>query len=273
MAAMTTPTHACPSDRDGFWFDAADPSLALERAGNHVRLARAEPPWIVVDQSIASLTLGRHWPGRLWRVRVTQLGDMSGLVAQPGYWRAAAIELLQPLPLGTLFGPHGEAVVDILARIPELTREQAQALGAGLPDDGWDRYGRAWERWAADEDGPVATPPDGANEASPQSEWHGVLSAARRRGGAHSPIHAGFMQVHGLLRRRAEAVDGAAAFIREEDEDGEIDEWLAAPWDQASDALLFAAMARGAPQYLSAADAEALSRPWRDVFGDTAGPA
>ena len=46
MAAMTTPTHACPSDRDGFWFDAADPSLALERAGNHVRLARAEPPWI-----------------------------------------------------------------------------------------------------------------------------------------------------------------------------------------------------------------------------------
>ena len=81
------------------------------------------------------------------------------------------------------------------------------------------------------------------------------------------------MQVHGLLRRRAEAVDGAAAFIREEDEDGEIDEWLAAPWDQASDALLFAAMARGAPQYLSAADAEALSRPWRDVFGDPAGPA
>ena len=74
---------------------------------------------------------------------------MSGLVAQPGYWRAAAIELLQPLPLGTLFGPHGEAVVDILARIPELTREQAQALGAHLPADGWDRYGRAWERWAA----------------------------------------------------------------------------------------------------------------------------
>ncbi|WP_241123414.1 hypothetical protein [Achromobacter xylosoxidans] len=53
--------------------------------------------------------------------------------------------------------------------------------------------------------------------------------------------------------------------------DGEVDESLAAPWDGASDALLFAAMARGAPQYLSTADADVLSRPWRDVFGDSAG--
>lgn len=273
MTAMTTSAPCAFTDRVGFWFDAADPDMALERAGDHVRLARAEPPWIVVDRSIASLTLGRRWPGQLWRVRVTQLGDMAGLVAQPGYWRAAAIELLQPLPLGTLFGPHGQAVVDILARIPELTREQARALGADLPADGWDRYGRAWERWATDEDDPGATPPAGASEAPAGSEWHGVLSAARRRGGAHSPIHAGFMQVHGLLRRRAEAVDGDAAFIREEDEDGDIDEWLAAPWDGASDALLFAAMARGAPQYLSAADADALARPWRGVFGDLDRPA
>ncbi|WP_232625668.1 hypothetical protein [Achromobacter deleyi] len=265
---MTTPTHACPSDRDGFWFDAADPSLALERTGSHVRLAHAEPPWIVVDQSIASLTLGRHWPGRLWRARVTQLGDMSGLVAQPGYWRAAAIELLQPLPLALLFGPHGEGVLDILERIPGLSREQAQALGAGLPADGWDRYGRAWERWSADEDGREILPPDAAANASSPSEWHGVLSASRRRGGAHSPIHAGFMQVHKLLRQRAEAVDGEAAFIREVDEDGEIDESLASPWDRASDALLFAAMARGAPQYLSADDVEVLARPWRGVFGE-----
>lgn len=265
MTAMTTSTPAS-SDRDGFWFDAADPDMALERASNHVRLARAEPPWLVVDQSIATMTLGRRWPGQLWRVRVTQLGDMSGLVAQPGYWRAAAIELLQPLPLGALFGPHGQAVVDILARIPELTREQARALGADLPADGWDRYGRAWERWSKDEEG-VPAPAD----APPQSEWYGVLAAARRRGGARSPVHGGLLQIHGLLRQRAQAVDGDAAFIREVDEDGEVDESLAAPWEGASDALLFAAMARGAPQYLSTADADVLSRPWRDVFGDSAG--
>lgn len=264
MTAMTTSTPAS-SDRDGFWFDAADPDMALERAGNHVRLARAEPPWLVVDQSIATMTLGRRWPGQLWRVRVTQLGDMSGLLAQPGYWRAAAIELLQPLPLGALFGPHGEAVVDILARIPELTREQARALGADLPADGWDRYGRAWERWSKDEEG-VPTPVD----APPQSEWYGVLAAASRRGGARSPVHGGLLQIHGLLRQRAQAVDGDAAFIREVDEDGEVDESLAAPWDGASDALLFAAMARGAPQYLSTADADVLSRPCREVFGDPA---
>lgn len=239
-AAMTIPTPSASSDRDGFWFDAADPDMALERAGNHVRLARAEPPWLVVDQSLATMTLGRRWPGQLWRVRVTQLGDMSGLVAQPGYWRAAAIELLQPLPPGALFGPHGDAVVDILARIPALSREQARALGAHLPADGWDRYGRAWERWSKDEEG-VPTPAD----APPQSEWYGVLAAARRRDGARSPVHGGFLQIHGLLRQRAQAVDGEAAFIREVDEDGEVDESLAAPWDGASDALLFAAMARG----------------------------
>ncbi|CAB3636011.1 MAG: hypothetical protein J0I68_05050 [Achromobacter sp.] len=268
MTAMTTPTHASPAERDGFWFDAADPSLALERAGSHVRLARAEPPWIVVDQSIASLTLGRHWPGQLWRVRVTQLGDMSGLVAQPGYWRAAAIELLQPLPLALLFGPHGEGVLDVLARIPDLSREQARALGEHLPDDGWDRYGRAWARWSSEEEGGATAPSGAVAEASPPSEWYGVLAASRRRGGAHSPVHAGFMQVHKLLRQRAEAVDGEAAFIREVDEDGEVDESLAPPWDGASDALLFAAMARGAPQYLSADDVEVLARPWRGVFGE-----
>ena len=49
--------------------------------------------------------------------------------------------------------------------------------------------------------------------------------------------------------------------------------YKAVSYTHLSDALLFAAMARGAPQYLSAADAEALSRPWRDVFGDPAGPA
>lgn len=174
MTAMTTPTHASPAERDGFWFDAADPSLALERAGSHVRLARAEPPWIVVDQSIASLTLGRHWPGQLWRVRVTQLGDMSGLVAQPGYWRAAAIELLQPLPLALLFGPHGEGVLDVLARIPDLSREQARALGEHLPDDGWDRYGRAWARWSSEEEGGATAPSGAVAEASPPSEWYGV---------------------------------------------------------------------------------------------------
>ncbi|MCH3859639.1 hypothetical protein LZC01_09790, partial [Campylobacter jejuni] len=132
-------------------------------------LARAEPPWIVVDQSIASLTLGRQWPGQLWRVRVTQLGDMSGLVAQPGYWRAAAIELLQPLPLALLFGPHGEGVLDVLARIPDLSREQARALGEHLPDDGWDRYGRAWARWSSEEEGGATAPSGVVAEASPPS--------------------------------------------------------------------------------------------------------
>lgn len=41
-----------PAERDGFWFDAPDASLALKRSGNHVSLAQAVPPWMVVDQAL-----------------------------------------------------------------------------------------------------------------------------------------------------------------------------------------------------------------------------
>lgn len=264
-----------PADPEGFWFDHSDSSLRLARSGNQVRLAHAVPPWIVVDQSIATLTIGSGWPGQLWRVRVTQLGDMSGLVAQPGYWRAAAIELREAMPLAALFGPDGDAVVDILEKIGSLSRVQAQQLGASLAPNAWAAYGRAWIRWSEGECGPGSLPesagkPKDAGACAEQvAAWRGVLAASRRQDKDRSPLHSGLALIHTLLRQRAQVVDGANAVVLIED-DGETEEMLAPTWRGACHALLCAAMGMGATQYVSRADAAELTQAWRGVFGGQA---
>ena len=126
------PSSSQTPSRDGYWFEHLNDDIALVRDGRQVRLARLQPPWLVVDQTIATLIVSSGWPGRLWRARVTELGDMSGLVANPGYWRAAAMELLEELPLSVLFGAHGERVVALLEQIQALSRTQAECLAANL---------------------------------------------------------------------------------------------------------------------------------------------
>ncbi|OZI49060.1 hypothetical protein [Bordetella genomosp. 5] len=251
---------ALPPAREGYWYDATDPRTELVREGARVRRAASGPPWIVVDQHIASITIGSHWPGRLWRVRVTVLGDMSGLVAEPGYWRASEIELIDALPLSALFGPHGDAVLDVLARIESLSVAQATALSNAnaLAPDAEAAYGRAWAHWSE------GTP---ASAATPAQDWAGTLAASSRGGAARSPVHGGFLLIHGQLWKRAQAIGGADAILRTEDEDGEIEESLAAPWDGACSALLHAAMARGAPGLVPAADSTTLTRAFDTVFG------
>ena len=69
------------------------------------------------------------------------------------------------------------------------------------------------------------------------------------------------------MRRRALALDGDQAIVIETDEDGETEEMLAPLWQDVSDALLYAAMAQGAPQYVDAGDEAALMRAWRACYG------
>lgn len=250
--------RARTATQEGYWYDYPDPSVALTRTGNRVALAQAVPPWMVVDQSLDSLVIGSRWPGQLWRVRVEELGDMSGLVAQPGYWRAAAIDLLDEMPLSALFGPNGDAVLDILAPIGSLSRAQAQALAASLPDDAWMAYSRAWMRWSQ---------AGGEQGAMTEEEWRGALAATRPGDKARSPVHSGFLLIHSQLRQRAAEIDGDDAFILVE-EDGEIEQLLTPLWKAASNALLFAAMARGAPQYVSDEDAVTLMQAWNRAFDE-----
>ena len=240
----------------GYWFDLPDPAFKLMRTAGRVALIKPVPPWIVVDESLESVVIGSRWPGKLWRVRVEKQGDMSDLVAQPGYWRASAIELLEAVPLSALFGPKGEVVLEIIAQISTLSRTDAQALADHLPENAWMAYSRAWMRWSQQ---------DGEPAADEEGDWRGALAATRRSDKARSPVHSGFLLIHSQLRQRAEQLDGGNAFTLIE-EDGETEQVLKPMWQAACDALLFAAMARAAPQYVSDEDAVMLLQAWTRVL-------
>lgn len=247
-----------PSRMEGYWFDSSHDDVELLRGDGQVRLARVQPPWLVVDQAIASLILGGNWPGRLWRVRVTELGDMSGLVANPGYWRAVALDLLEELPLAILFGPHGDRILALLARIEALTRDEAQCLSARLDADASAAYGRAWARWSQAR---------GQGRSAHAHDWQGVIAAPSGRADDKSPIQSGFLLIHDQLRRRALELDGEHAVEVIIDEEGDAEESLAPLWQDASDAFLYAAMALGAPELVSAEDRAALMRAWDACYG------
>lgn len=58
---------------------------------------------------------------------------MSGLVANPGYWRASKIELIEALSCGALFGVAGEVIVLLLQDIKHIDTERSALLQTSLP--------------------------------------------------------------------------------------------------------------------------------------------
>jgi hypothetical protein len=222
-----------------------------------VRLPNARPPWLVVDRHIESVIVGSHWPGKLWRVRVATLGDMSGLLPDAHYWRASEIELLEPLPLSALFGPHGAHVVALLERVAALTNAQAQRLADCISNDAARVYSEAWRRWL------LETDPTSIHAASDLSDTIAIPSPTHR---ARSPINGGFSLVYDHVRRRASEVDGDDALIVETDEWGESETALAQPWSSAASAALHAAFALAAPHDTTLAERSELLRAWRSVF-------
>ena len=198
----------------------------LEKEGAVVKRVKAEPPWLIVDQGLGSVIVtGRHWPGQLWKARVKTLGDMSGLVAQPGYWRASSIELIEEIPVSALFGPHGDAIVNLLTQISALSPKQAEALQSNAAPRAWEAYSKAWTHWSETRKHPRS----GSSES-----WRGVLAAPHRNDKKKSPINGGFVLISDLVRRRAQALEGYDAFTVESDDDGELEEVLTPKWSGAS---------------------------------------
>lgn len=259
---MKLPLHLPSPSPEGFWYDSPDNSPALRRDGNEVKLAVAAPPWIIVERSLSTVIVGSHWPGQLWRVRVKALGDMSGLVAQPGYWRATALELVEEIPGAALFGPRGDSVVDLLAQIRTLSPEQAEALALNSAPNAWNAYSRAWIRWSETGEFP--------RRAAFDEDWQGVLAAPSKPGAEQSPVNSGFKVISTLLWQRARSLEGSDAFRLVFDDDN-TEEALTSKWQGAHDAFLQAAMALGAPAYVGADDAAILTRAWRRVFQSEAG--
>lgn len=244
------------SAQQGYWFETEEENPPLLRKGSHVQYPAGKKGCIVLYQQIHSILL-TSWPGKLWRARVVTLGDMSGLIANPGYWRAQEIELLEELPLASLFGEHGQGVVQLLNQAQQLTLAQAIALGMEADEEAQAAYARAWRRWA------LAT--NYYPSIVESKTWHGTLAAASERGKSDSPVHSGFVLLYSLIKKKARALQGDEAFIVEVDpDDGETETYFTPLWYNASDAFLHAAMALSAPQYIEDEDFPVLTRAWRN---------
>ncbi|HWA91851.1 MAG TPA: hypothetical protein VG889_17565 [Rhizomicrobium sp.] len=235
----------------GLVYVAQDETGAMKDARPGARLGKTGPPWIVVHAA-PDAVLVTHWPGRLWRVRVLRRGREQPL-ADARYTRADTVEAIEELPCAILFGAHGDAICRVLDAAAALTRDAAERLSAARHPDCDAAYLRVWNGWS------------GGALASPERP---LMIAGRDQplatGGRKSPVGGTLMTVHGAVGRRAGAIDGAAAFRDEDD-----DTFLAPPWDGASDALLHAALALGAPELCEPRERDALLAAWEAVYGET----
>lgn len=219
-----------------------DHPLKTAVPGGLVALPSRRPPWIVVDHDIHTILINK-WPGKLWAVEIVDADPQAQRELVPNVWytRAIAVRVLEELPIDRLFGSHGECVCRIVQVARELSLEQVARLAAALPPAADKANLAAWNRWIASVD---ASPP-----------------VARRAAG--SPINGGFGLISSQVVERARQIVGDAAFI--EDEEGE--ETLEPVWSKAHGALLHAAMAWGAPEFVDGEGQEALTAAWRAVFG------
>lgn len=223
------------------------------REGMVVRTVGRGPPWIVVADDFACI-IPERWPGRLWRVRIVEAANEAeqrkrGGVpkASAGYTRAIAVEVVAQEDVGALFGEEGASVLRVIEAASRLNREDAELLARSREPEAAMAYDRTWRAWMKDRAVPGIYPDP--------------LDGALLVGGSGSPINRGLTVLHQVIFERARRVDGEAAFTS----DGE-DQRLAAPWDGAAAALLDAALAFGAPEFLDGDDRDTLLRAWSVLF-------
>lgn len=178
----------------------------------------------------------------------------QNLRAGAGYTRVLAVDVLAELPSWVLFGEHGQAVAGILERARRLAVADAGELAAGRHPEAAAAYSRAWQRW-------LGRQPDGALYRD--DDHSRLLAVVPPPGPRGSPVGHGFTLtwtcVTGSARRHA----GPAAFtVGPEGEEELLD-----PWATAASALAEAAMALGAPDLASPADAAVLTRAWQVTAG------
>jgi len=200
--------------------DAESGPMAAAAAGAKVRNPDGGPPWIVVDHGLESIVVSK-WPGKLWKVEI-----LKAAKEQPNesanYTRAVAVRVIEELPPAVLFGPHGDAVLEVIERARSATLRHA------LHPEAREIYSRAWNRWLG----------------TSHQDHRDTLAVSPGR----SPIGAGFTVIYSVLSSRATFVV---------DDDG--DATLTPEWAAVADAFLHAAMAVGAPELLSPSEVEILS--------------
>lgn len=184
---------------------------------------------------------------------------MSGLIDNPGYWRASAIRLLEPLPLAMLFGDYGQDIVILLQQISAVTAEQTEQLQNNLSADADSAWTKAWVLWNSQ----LAFP----RQHRYDDKDGMTLSAMGRDDDESSPVNGGFHLIAELLELQAKKQEGSDAVIQII-EDGETEEALTPKWRAARKAFLHAAMAFAMREQLSNDEYAALTAAWSSVFNN-----
>jgi hypothetical protein len=229
--------------------------LREARAGIEVRIKDRRPPWIVVERSWTYISI-IDWPGQMWRVRildaVTENERGHKLVSDAHYTQAVAVAVLNEEPIAQIFGPHGAAVSRVLDHASQLDISQVEALAISQHPLAGATFSNAWAKWRE-------------QEKLPERSTGVVTFPFHKR--AASPLNNGFDSIDTIVTKRAVFVVGRAAALID-DPDDYYGANLEPTWAAACDSLMHAAMAFGAPQWVSQQDILILATAWKAVFPD-----
>jgi len=228
--------------------DAKDEPMSNAQIGHVVSVNGRGPPWIVVSDAPTTAILAR-WPGKLWKVSIIKAAASKDQPrAYARYRRASSVRVLSEEDPARLFGEHGQHILTILNQAKTLGREAAQCLSTARHANAPAAYDRMFRRWAKAKDLVV--------------DHHDDLDGTLKIGPSlhSSPIYEGLSILHTVVFERAKVVDGKAATIIDDH-----DEYLNEPWRGASAALCDAALALGAPEFVSAEDRDVLLTGWAKI--------
>jgi hypothetical protein len=246
-----------PDGRVGFIYvpDCEAGPMSQAQQGQVVQVEGRGPPWIVVDEVPASIILAK-WPGTLWRAMIVEAATVNDQRIRGGpplpyarYTRCISVKVLEKMDLAVLFGKHGKEVLTVLSRAAALTREEANQFSSARHPGASDAYDRTFRRWC--------------NAEGIRQDYYDNLDGTLKIGSipVGSPINEGLNLVHLVVFDRAKAVDGANA--THIDDEGEVD--LLEPWAGCGSVHLDAALALGAPEFVTAEDRDILLSGWKHV--------
>ena len=174
------------------------------------------------------------WPSSLWRVDEL---ERPVRVRPRNMWvRCRAFTVVEQAPAWLVAGPYGDGVEWVITRARELTSDQVGALAALSEDDGEEELQRSLrDRWVRD-----------------------------HLYGSRSPVGCGLSTLRRVVEDAARRA-GSELFGWDEEDGAEV---LRDPgWLRAHSAAHGAALALGAPEFLSAEQNAVLARRWTSVFG------
>ncbi len=231
--------------------DCEEGILRTVSEGKFLKNKKPGPPWLVIDHAINSMTVAK-WPGTLWEAQVVDVAKNTGLLDYAKYTRANEIKVLRQLPLSSLFGKYGEAVLKIISTASSINLDEVKILSVLATDDALSLYSKGWNIFGGTK-----------SNDSPNFGRNHKNTIAMPGDEACSPINNGFKIIYGEVYTRANELTNGEAILS--DEDGNA--FLEPTWQNACNAFLCAAMAIAYQDKYTNDEIKTLSKAGEEVYG------